>query len=210
MNQQRLEEMKRVLTIKYRSARLNLILAVALTLVNIIMIFAGSHTYLAFSLAIPMYLVTEGAGMCGFLPEEYYDPDFIYILKEPYVFVILCIVAVAILGACVALWWFSKNNVLFLKISLGVIAVDTVAMFGIFGITSSIIIDVIFHAWLIYYVVSGINADKKLKDIEKTAANQPSQKEDYYSDDFDYSDEDEDSENYEEGDEDESKSNGEE
>ena len=38
-------------------------------------------------------------------------------------------------------------------------------MFLVFEITSDIVIDVVFHAWVIYSLASGINAALKLKKL---------------------------------------------
>ena len=58
-----------------------------------------------------------------------------------------------------------KNNVGWLVAALVLFAIDTVSMFLFMGIDVSMILDIVFHAWVIYYLIAGIVAHKKLKEL---------------------------------------------
>ena len=57
---------------KYRSSRMNLLLVVIFTVVNLILLVTNTDTYFLFSAFIPYAIATIGMMLCGRLPEEYY------------------------------------------------------------------------------------------------------------------------------------------
>ena len=58
---------------QYKVSRYNLLIAIAFTLINIIMALSASQTYFLFSAAIPYQLVVSGMYNCGKLPAEFYE-----------------------------------------------------------------------------------------------------------------------------------------
>jgi len=59
----------------------------------------------------------------------------------------------------------SKNRVGWLTFALVLFGIDTVGMLLIGGIALESVIDILFHGWVIYYLISGIIAHNKLKKL---------------------------------------------
>ena len=151
---------------KYNSARMNLLLVLAFTAVNIILLLTGSYTYFLFSASIPYFLVDMGMLLCGKYPPEVYVGELAGMEFLPVaVLVILTIIAVLILAAYVLCWVFSKKKVGWLMAALVLFVIDTLGMFILYGISFDSIIDILFHAWVIWYLVSGIRAHNALMKL---------------------------------------------
>ncbi len=153
---------RQALISKYNAARINLLAVVAFTVFNIVTLALGSGSYFLFSANAPYMLTFLGMFLCGMLPEEYYvGMDGMFYLNKS-VFVILLALSIIILALYVLCWYFSKNGkVKWLKAALILFSIDTVVML-ITGDISAIIFDIIFHIWVIYILVSGIKAHKKI------------------------------------------------
>ena len=121
---------------KYAVARVNLLLMSILTVANVILFALGSDTYLLFSASIPMYL--------------------------PILFV-ESLVTYAILGVILtlpylALWFFSKKSRGCMIGALVLFSLDCIVMlyFAIGPYFADWIIDIVFHAWVMYYLIMGV------------------------------------------------------
>ena len=152
---------------KYKKTRSNLLLVVAFTVINIILLVAKSDTYFLFSATIPYLIVGLGMLICGMYPDEYYVEE---LLDPPYLpqsaFWVFLILALIITLLYLVSWIFSKNNkVGWLIFSLILFLLDTVGMLFFIGIDIGNIIDVIFHAWIIVSLSIGIHAHFKLKKL---------------------------------------------
>ena len=121
---------RRLYESKYNTARMNLLLVLAFTAINIILVLAGSYTYFLFSASIPYFLVDVGMLMCGKYPPEAYVGELAGMEFLPPAFlVILTILAVLILAAYVLCWVFSKKKVGWLMAALILFVIDTLGMF---------------------------------------------------------------------------------
>lgn len=165
-NQQTAVTPRQALEMKYNAARANLLLVVAFTIINIILVLTGANTYFLFSASVPYYIVFIGSLLCGKLPAEYYEgtglteADFF----PSSVLTVMVVIAAVILALYVLAWLLSrKNKVGWLIFALVLFALDSVMMFLFSGISVDTIFDVLFHAWVIYYLVVGIRASKRLK-----------------------------------------------
>ena len=58
---------------KYNSARMNLALVVAFTLVNLVLLAVNADTYFLFSAYVPYLITSVGMLICGKYPPEYYE-----------------------------------------------------------------------------------------------------------------------------------------
>jgi len=153
---------------KYTSSRMNLLLVVAFTVINMVLCLTNADMYFLFTASVPYILTGLGMFLCGKLPEDIYfeeefngmeflDTSFLWIM----VAISFVIVALYLLG-----WIFSKNHkVGWLIFSLAFFCVDTVVMFLYYGFDVSMIIDIVFHAWVIYSLSVGIHAYFKLKKL---------------------------------------------
>ena len=150
---------------QYKVSRMNLLIAIVFTLINIIMALTAADTYFLFSAMIPYHLVVMGMYLCGKLPAEYYEgsmSDYIFFdnsyLVGSIAIAALCLVALAL---C---WFFSrKQKTGGLIAALVLFIIDTVGMFYLYGFAADMLINIFFHAWVIFYLINGIRACKKLK-----------------------------------------------
>lgn len=152
---------------RYRSSRYNLILVIAFTLVNMVLCLTNANTYFLFSASIPYLLTDLGMFLCGKYPEEFYlQDDFNGMeLLDTSFLAVMVVIAVVILALYFVCWLLSKKKVGWLIAALVLFGIDTVAMFWYFGITKDMIIDIIFHAWVICYLAMGIQSHFKLKAL---------------------------------------------
>ena len=151
---------------KYKASRANLLLVVIATAINMFLIATGSDTYFLFSAFIPYFLTTIGMVQCGLLPPEYYEyPMEDYIFYDKSLFVALLIISIILTSLYLLAWFMSKKNrVGWLIFALVFFGLDTLGMLIFNGIAADGIIDIVFHAWIIYYLVVGIIAHNKLKN----------------------------------------------
>lgn len=152
---------------QYKISRGNLMIAVVFTLVNIILALVGGDIYFLFSASIPYYLVVYGMVLCGKMPAEFYEGDINdYIFLNDSFLIVMTVLSIVIVTLYALCWLFSsKQRSGWLIAALVLFAVDTIGMFLIYGFDVTMIIDILFHAWVIYYLVIGISACKKLKNL---------------------------------------------
>ena len=151
---------------KYKASRANLLLVVIATAINMFLIATGSDTYFLFSAFIPYFLTTIGMVQCGLLPPEYYEyPMEDYIFYDKSLFVALLIISIILTSLYLLAWFMSKKNrVGWLIFALVFFGLDTLGMLIFNGFAAESIIDIVFHAWIIYYLVVGIIAHNKLRN----------------------------------------------
>lgn len=151
---------------KYNSARFNLLLVVAFTAVNIILLVTNSNSYFLFSAYVPYMIADLGMYYCGMYPDEFYGKNFTKAdALSPSIFAVFIVIALIVLALYLVSWLLSKKKAGWLIFALVFFAVDTVLMFVILGVSSEHIIDIIFHALVIGSLAMGINANYKLKNL---------------------------------------------
>ena len=155
-----------VLANRYQSARHNILLVVVFTLINIFLLVTNSNTYFLFSASIPYYLVDLGMFLCGKYPAEYYQEiGGMETLNDTFLVVTLVIAAVIVVLYLLS-WIFSKKpRVGWMIFALVFFVIDTLGMLWWAGISSDMIIDVVFHGWVIVSLSMGIAAYFKLKNL---------------------------------------------
>lgn len=159
---------------KYRSSRMNLLLVVIFTAVNLVLLVTNADTYFLFSAFIPYFITLTGMAVCGLFPKEYYEGLEEIVFLDKSVFVVLLVISVVLTLLYLLAWLMSnKNRVGWLIFALVFFGIDTLGMFFINGISIESAFDILFHAWVIYYLVVGISAHYKLKKLpveEETAS----------------------------------------
>lgn len=152
---------------RYKNARMNLLIVVAFTAINILLLITNTDTYFLFSAFIPYFITTLGMLVCGRFPDEYYTGDFAGMeFVDDSVFFILLIISIAIILVYLLAWFMSsKNRSGWLVFMLVLFIFDTLGMLVINGISLQSIIDILFHIWVIYYLIAGIKACNRLKSI---------------------------------------------
>jgi len=179
---EKLSERERLLK-KYNNARSNLLLVIILTVVNIVLIVAGTDTYFLFSAIIPFVMGTALSGIIHFdsdlqafiaeeniLPgtEEYeYYMSAEYAASEKLFYGVLVAGAVIILAIYFISWLCSKKPEKkgFLISALVLFVLDTAVVVLIRGIAIDSIMDIAFHVYILVYLIMGISAGAKLKKL---------------------------------------------
>lgn len=154
------------LTARYNSARHNILLVIAFTLINCVLLFAGGSSYFLFSAAVPYYMTLFGLLYTGRMPAEWYEGVEGFAPDPDSVLYIYVAIAVVVMGAYALLWFLSKKHGYgWLVAALVFFVVDTFAMFYFSGFTADMIMDFVFHIWVLVSLCSGIIAAINLKKI---------------------------------------------
>lgn len=157
---------KQRLTNKYNTSRNNILLVVVFTLINSVLLFTGSDSYFLFSASIPYYFTLFGLLYTGRMPVDWYegwddfvpDPDIVLA-----VYLGIAIIAVVLYALC---WLLSKKKGYgWLIVALVMFAIDTAGMFYLAGFSADMILDIVFHGWVLVSLVSGVITAKKLKKL---------------------------------------------
>ena len=150
---------------KYNSSRYNLLIVVIFTVINAVLLLTNANTYFLFSAYIPYFLVDMGMFLCGKYPDAVYEGlDGMEFMDGSFL-VVMCVLALIGIGVYLLCWFMSKKKSGWLVAALVFIIVDTLALIGLVGFAVDMIIDYLFHGLVIYYLVSGIMAHKKLQNL---------------------------------------------
>ena len=137
---------------RYKSARLDLLIIIIFTVLNIVMLFTGSETMMLFSATIPYYTVAIA-----------YFANLQYGGLEWFVTGSL-ILAFVILAVYLLCWFFSKKRFGWLTAALVLFCIDTVAMVLLYlSEPVSGLMDYLIHGVVIWYLFMGVKAGKQLK-----------------------------------------------
>ena len=150
-----------------RNARNNLLIVLVFTVINIILLVSGGNTYLLFSAYLPYMLVDYGMFFGGMYPLEYYGEYLseISFLGTGY-FVRMISIAVIALVMYVLCWLFAKKNPKgWLTFALVLFGLDTAVLFWFAGFAANLLVDYVFHGWVIVSLAMGLSALKKLKNL---------------------------------------------
>ena len=141
------------------------------TVINLVLLITNTNTYFLFSAYVPYAILDLAMFFCGKYPAEYYAE----LVEMPFLNSTVFYIAIAVAFVIVLLYFVSwlfikkgKNG--WLVFSLVFFSFDTAVMFLLNGIDTSMIMDILFHAWVIYSLAQGIDAYKKLKNLDKQEA----------------------------------------
>lgn len=149
---------KELLMQKVNTARYNMLLVALFTLINAIMYIAGADSYFLFSASLPYHLTIIGVEFSAQTGSAIYT-----VLTVGFL-----VVAV---GAYVLCFFMGKKHVGWLIAALAMFAVDTVYFLAVYmpiciaadlGV-ASIIIDLVFHGYALYYFIMAVVNSFKLK-----------------------------------------------
>ena len=152
---------------KYNSARMNLLLVLGMTLINIVVCCLGSDRYFLFSASIPYYLVLMGSLWTGRFPDEYYTE---WPASEPFLgtsfLIVMLVIALIILLVYLCCFLLSKKNKVGWLLTAAVFfGIDTIGMLMLYGLSADSIFDIVFHVWVLYYLIVGVVNGYKLKKL---------------------------------------------
>lgn len=158
---------------RYKSSTANLLLVAGFSFVNLVLLLVNSDTYFLFSSYIPYLLGDYAMFYGGKYPEEYYAdiPDMVFFSDG--IFAIFVAVAVIFILFYLLSWFLArKNKGIWLVFSLALFVLDTVIMFIVVGISMNMIMDIVFHIWVIISLSLGIAAHIKLKNMPREEISQ--------------------------------------
>lgn len=171
-NEQKAElSQRQILETRFKNARSNLLLVLGFTVINVILLVTNSNSYFLFSAYVPYLLADLGMTLCGLYPQEFYGEELagMEFLDTSFLTVMLAVAGV-ILAVYLLCWIFSKNNRRgWLIVALVFFAIDTVLLLLMGGIALDMIVDYVFHGWVIVSLAMGIVAAGKLKNLPEEA-----------------------------------------
>ena len=135
---------------KYNTARINLILMVGLTVLNVVMAFVGSDSMMLFSAIVP-YIAAVWATM----------PEFATVMVP---LISLAVISVVAYFLC---WIFSKKHFGFMIAALVLFVIDTLGLVGFYLLAGEVsgILDIVIHIWVLYYLILGVVNGVKLSKM---------------------------------------------
>ena len=155
-----------VLATKYRNARMNLLVVIVASLVNVILAATGSETYYLFSASVPYLITFIAAFMCGKMPPAYYEEQGYKPELPGAVLAAAVVVAVVMIGLyALAFFMSSKNRSGWLVFAVVMFCIDTLVLFLYAGIDPTCALDYLFHLWVIVLLAMGLRANAKLKAL---------------------------------------------
>ena len=144
---------------QYKVSRMNLLLVLAFTFINMILALTKASFYMLFSASIPFEIT-----VLGVLMADDYGIGFTVFMFGLSVVLLLPYLLSFIFSKkhfawmIAALVWFSLDTVLFLIL---------VVLAG--GWDFSILLDFFFHAWIMFYLINGVRYGSRLRQLKKNA-----------------------------------------
>lgn len=137
----------------YKIARQNLLLLLVFTAINLVLLVANSDIMFLFSAITPYFIAQFGIELAEYIPAS---------------MGICFVIALAILAVYLLCYLFSKKSFGWIIAALVLFSIDSVMLLGLMllGLGSLGVFDLInlaFHGWVLYYLISGVNAGAKLK-----------------------------------------------
>lgn len=149
---------------KYNNCISNLLLVVAFSVINIVLLLTDGNSYFLFSAFIPYFAVDYGMYFCGLYPEEYYAdvPDMEFADKS--LMAVTVAVAAVMLLIYLLCWFLAKKKKIGAVITaLVFFVIDTAAMLILSGFSSDFVFDILIHIWVLYYLIMAIVTYKRMK-----------------------------------------------
>lgn len=141
--------------LKFNKARNNLLAVVAFTVINLLLTAFNADIYLLFSATAPQLIFEVGRG----LAEE---------LQSNVFLIIGFIVAFVVIILYFICWLFAKRLRAFILVALILFSIDTlifVLLTLAAGFDVSYLLDIGFHGWILFYLISGVMAWTKLRGV---------------------------------------------
>ena len=134
----------------YKNSRFNLMLMMVFTLLNIILLITGSETMMLFSATVPYLFMAVGI-----------------FAQESAVLVVCGIIVANCMIAYLLCWLLSKKYRGWMTVALVLFALDTAVMVALLisAGDSSGILDIVIHAWVLYYLIVGVINSRKLRKM---------------------------------------------
>lgn len=131
----------------YAAARSNLLLVIAFTAINVVLRLVSADMYFLFSASTPLAMV-----------------DIASWFENTAVLVGGAIMAFVVIGLYLLCWALSKKRPGWLVAALVLFVLDTLVLLALYDI-SAMVLDLLMHAWVLYYLISGTVAANKMKKM---------------------------------------------
>ena len=159
-------------------SRMNLLLSVIFTVVNLVMVMCSVTTSFFFSASIPYYPSLFFAINCGIFDTSYYEAFYetyengLYAdtwqqeitFLDPSIFWAVFAISILMIVGLLLLWFFSKKYKVCSMITLAFYIVDTLFLLGFSFFLGSagieLILQLLFHEWIVYYALLSVRAWK--------------------------------------------------
>ena len=144
------------------SSRSSLLIVLIFTVVNLAMLLLDSGTYFLFSASVPYYLTAFGIGMDIGLGASGIGTFTIIGLA----------ISAVILAWYLLCWLLSKKRSGWMVAALVTFLLDTAALVALclaMDALAESVMDLVFHAWVIWVMIQSISAGKKLKNLPAEA-----------------------------------------
>ena len=139
---------------RYFTARLNLLLLIAVTIVNVILLLCRSDFYLLFSASLPYYLALFGMVVTG--NKELTGVTVSEPMPNGILFAAIA-VGVIILGVYFLCFYFGKNKPVWMIVALAMFVVDTIVTVAAIPYSDgTYILDLVMHAYVLIYLALGV------------------------------------------------------
>ena len=142
---------------RYRGARNNLLLLIVFTAINLLMPLLGIDRQYFFSASFPTTVYWWG---------DYAAAD----LGMPALRIGAMGIALGCVGLYLLCWLLAKKRRGFMTAALALFGVDCLSLAGefvIFELHSSMILNVLFHLWVLWGLIQGVRAASALKKLEQ-------------------------------------------
>ncbi len=172
---QKPQSQRQILEQRYKSSRSFLSIIFISTAINLALLTANYDAYFLLSAFIPYFITSLGMYVCGRFPDDYYTEGWedMPFLDNSF-FITLLIVSVVLTLLYFLAWIMSrKNRGGWLIFALVLFGFDTAGLFLLSDSPIDLLISLAFHAWVIYDLIVGIRAYRKLKALpaEEESAN---------------------------------------
>lgn len=141
--------------VKFKKARDNLIWIIIVTIINLFLIALDASFYFPFSINAPQTFYGLGSAFAAETQNNVYIGVGI-------------IIALVIIALYLLFWFLSKRNRAFIIGALVLFGIDSIGVLLLFlssGMDTYFIIDLVFHVWILYYLITGTMAWYKLRGI---------------------------------------------
>lgn len=159
---------------QFNAARGSVLTAIILTVLNILLIAIDADYYLLFSISVPYYGVAFGMGMDMGIGGNTFT-------------IAAIVLGLLIVGVYFILWLLSKKRRGVMLVAMMLFIVDTIVLL-LLGLTitglANILLDLVFHAVILYYLVQAARFGGKLTVLEQQAQSYDQYYDDQYDDQY--------------------------
>ena len=153
-----------MLEAKYKNSVQNILLVVIFTVINSVLLLINANSYFLFSAYIPYFSIDMGMYCCGLYPQEYYFGDEEFFGTGFLAFTVA--IAAVIVVLYLLCWLFGKKKKIgWVIFAMVLFAADTAFLLLNTGLSSEYILDIVFHAWVLFSIGNCISIYFKMKKL---------------------------------------------